>query len=168
MFKKRKIKPTWEVKKEPKRDDVTYQYDLWGDSMIRFMKSKFFVIVLTVLLTILQTAHPAKILIKVSVFHDYSDSLNIIYSALLAFLIEFMILYYVLKENKNRGAFNMSLLFMFFSILINTYFYMSSLCIVDNQFIFNHLIIPSIGFSIVIPCAIYKVSEQLNVYGQKK
>ena len=145
--------------------DQELWYDKAGESIIRFLRSKFNALSTATLLIILQTFHPAKVLYSFNLFEEY-PGFNYFYCYFLAFFIEIFIIYYVVKENGSK-RFSMSLWFCIFSIAINLYYYVSHLCLVTENDVevikLSYKLIPAAMFSIVIPLAVYRVSEKINL-----
>lgn len=146
--------------KTVKQDGIP-KYEKWSTNIIKFLGSDFSAIMLSIFLTILQSFHPSKVLISFQVFEDVIS--NNIFSYLLTLFIELFVLYYVIRKE-----IFISKLFMVFSMAINIYYYVNKFNIFTaNGFEFDIRIIPAIAFSIVIPFAIYKVSEQIKNIAQQ-
>ena len=139
----------------------TRGYDVVGDNLIRFFKSKFSAILISFILILLQTFHPAKVLLSFGLFESY-HYFNYAYCYILALSIEFFIIYYVLRNTDTNRMYSMSMLFCVFSIMINSYYYIDLLCIKEAVFIFTYKLIPALLFAFIIPISLYRVSEEIN------
>ena len=130
------------------------KYVITSEKIISFIGSDFFAIMISVFLTILQSFHPAKVLVSFEIFSN--QIANNLFCYLMTFFIELFVLYYVIrKEVKiSKG-------FMIFSIIINIYYYADKFHDFNN-FVFDTRMIPALAFSIAIPYSIYKVSDQIR------
>lgn len=136
------------------------KYEKTSDNIIKFIGSDFFAIAISILLTILQSFHPAKVLVSFQVFDNIY--INNIFCYSLTFLIELFVLYYVI-----RTEVNISKGFMVFSMFINCYYYLNKFNMLAlDQFVFDFRILPAFAFSTIIPYGIFKVSEQINKTSQ--
>lgn len=142
-----------------KKQDIK-NYDVIGNNLIRFFKSKFSAILISFILILLQTFHPAKVLLSFDLFKDY-EYFNYFYCYILALSIEFFIIYYVLRSEEHK-LLSMSMMFCVFSILINSYYYVDLLCISEQTFKFTYKLIPALLFACIIPVSLYRVSEEIN------
>jgi peptidoglycan/LPS O-acetylase OafA/YrhL len=153
-----------EIKQQTKPREKR-SYDEYGYNIIRFLKSRFFAIVLSLILMLVQSMHLTSIMVKQSVFSGMdTGGVNWIYSMIVALCLEFLIIYFMLKESGKRKEtfYSMSLFFAVFSVLINMYYYVDKICMINNEFIFSWSVVPYIGISIIIPLAVYKVSDEIN------
>ena len=146
-----------EIKEEP----ISLWYDKSGPKIVRFLQSKFFAISVAVILTLLQTTHPAKVMYSFGIFDN--PIVNGIYSYAFSLLIEFFVMYYVVAkdvDSDDEWYQNVSAYFAIFSIVINLYFYISTLGI-SHDGVFNFKIVPACAFALIIPISIYRISENI-------
>jgi hypothetical protein len=148
-----------------------YVPDILGNTIVRFLRTKLFAIIISFLLILLQSIHPAKVMHSFGLF---TGSINIAYSYTFSFLLELFVIYYVVKDTYKEGEkkpkwwevskWNTSLYFAIFSIIINSYYYTSLLLfdVSEHTFKFDLRIIPAIAFAVIIPISIYRVSSKIN------
>lgn len=142
--------------KESKKvfDDPEWYKNL-GKSILKFLKSRFFAILISFLLVLLQTVHPAKVMLDFGYFSN--NYINGIYCYFFALFIELFVMYYVLKKNKKvSGAFAV------FSMVINLFYYFKVLVLTSEGLVWSWNVIPAAAFSIMIPYSIYRLAEEIN------
>lgn len=129
------------------------KYHAWADNIKELASSDFYAILLSIILTLLQSFHPAIVLSSFKIFTN--NIANAVFSYIVTAIIELFVLYYVMKKSKS-----VSQAFMIFSMLINIYYYSDKFRIIQGQW--DYKFIPAILFSLIIPFSIYRVAEEIK------
>lgn len=130
--------------------------------LTEFNESRFFFI-LSLFCLLAEAPNIYWLFYKISPFE--SEFVKITQSIFVSFVVLFIILTYTVKAENTDDNKNILVAFWFavFTSFISICYYLNNLCIKDNIFTWNWLIIPAVGFSIILPTSLYFNAKNISL-----